>query len=286
MVHLAFYRVKNGLLINLYYSSLIESFENASEHCRRLRAQLPVHYNRRRQFHRPIPSLNPSSSDSENDDIDDQNVVDARQQQGNVSVHSGDEIDGESIAHNTDSSSINADIQSNASVHSDDEVDGESLAHNSTKVSEENSTNEPITCELESEAGSQNESQNNNEIAVGAAGSGEKDEDIKHSLQTIQMDASDESAINSLFCVNDNSIQLNQNSELVLDAGKSAEKRGDKIVITKIIDDDLQMTYTHGEKLNALQPLYQVKLNDPLSENIPFKENVRIFYGLKYLNLI
>lgn len=104
-------------------------------------------------------------------------------------------------------------------------------------------------------------------------------EDMKYSLPTVQMDSGDEMAINSLFdeSSGNESFELNESSGpngLVLGENETAEKKGDTYEITRILGNGLAMIYTYGEKLNALQPLYQIKVNDIISENIPFKENV------------
>lgn len=46
-------------------------------------------------------------------------------------------------------------------------------------------------------------------------------------------------------------------------------------MVTKKIGDDCEMVYIYGEVPKALLPLYQIKINDVISGNIPFKENVR-----------
>lgn len=48
-----------------------------------------------------------------------------------------------------------------------------------------------------------------------------------------------------------------------------------KIKVTRYLEDDIFLTYIVGEDFTPLKPLYEVKLNDIISENIPFKENVR-----------
>lgn len=94
------------------------------------------------------------------------------------------------------------------------------------------------------------------------------------------MDAIDESALSSLFDKND-AIEpeaCNQTAPglvgINLSHNETAEFKEGNIIVTKLIDDDLVMTYTYGEKPKALPPLHQVKLNDPISGNIPFKQNV------------
>lgn len=92
--------------------------------------------------------------------------------------------------------------------------------------------------------------------------------ETKHTLHNVSLDLNDEIAINALF--NDESSQPDANSdeaEMTLGDGETAEKVDGKTMITKVIDDDVVMTYAHGEKPNPLKPLYRVKLNDPISEN-------------------
>lgn len=290
-----------------------ESFHTASAYCDKFRAQHPPHYNHRRQYDRPIPSLNPVSpavsdyedNDQENSDEDgidesrsaqdagenssqgsEENAKD-EQTQNNESVFSDDGIDGNRSAQDSDEHS-NADdeqTQNNQSVFSEDGIDVNRSAHdaggNLSQRSEENAIVEQNRSdENESTIGNGNETsddQNN------AAGSNEKD--IKYSLRTVRMDLGDETAINSLFNngSNDESAQLNENhdlNDLVLSNHETAERQGDQIIITKVFDNDLQMIYIYGEKPMPRQPLYQVKLNDPISENIPFKENVSIIHNL------
>lgn len=62
--------------------------------------------------------------------------------------------------------------------------------------------------------------------------------------------------------------------------------------IKRVYGDDCEMIYEHGVKLMPKDPLYCVKLNDPISMNIPYKENVSLFkftssetFGLKKMNL-
>lgn len=61
------------------------------------------------------------------------------------------------------------------------------------------------------------------------------------------------------------SIQLEQNEK--------ADIRDRKIILTKYIDDETEITYAYGQKIQVLPPLYQLKINDAISQNIPFKEN-------------
>lgn len=107
------------------------------------------------------------------------------------------------------------------------------------------------------------------------------DLETKHTLPTVCMDEVDELALGLLIDVNSeiestsaeqpaadllNSIVLKENETAVVKAGK--------IIVTKKISGDLEMMYTYGETPRVLPELYQTKLNDSISGNIPFKENV------------
>lgn len=48
------------------------------------------------------------------------------------------------------------------------------------------------------------------------------------------------------------------------------------VKITENIGDGCEMTYDLDQKFKPLHPLFEIKLNDPLSGNMPFKENVCI----------
>lgn len=111
--------------------------------------------------------------------------------------------------------------------------------------------------------------------------------DVKHALPAVHVDDDDEIMMNALYDVvsHESGNVSNENDSgdqhpsdalagIQLDQNEKAEFRDGKIIVTKLVDNDLEMMYTYGEKPNALQPLYQVKLNDAVSENIPFKENV------------
>lgn len=49
-----------------------------------------------------------------------------------------------------------------------------------------------------------------------------------------------------------------------------------QIRITQVFADGMEMSYIHGQKLRIPKDPYQVKENDELSGNLPFKENVCI----------
>lgn len=109
----------------------------------------------------------------------------------------------------------------------------------------------------------------------------------KTNKSEIITDTDDESMMNALFDVasNDSDNVTSENSSgdnyssdalvgIQLEQNEKAELRDGKIIVTKVVDNEVEMVYTYGEKPRALQPFYEVKLNDALSENIPFKANV------------
>lgn len=105
--------------------------------------------------------------------------------------------------------------------------------------------------------------------------------DKKDILPTVQMDKIDELALD--FLINDDceiestsakQRALDLHVAIVLEDNETAVVKDGKTIVTKKIDSELEMIFTYGETPKALAPLYHVKLNDLISGNIPFKENV------------
>lgn len=109
----------------------------------------------------------------------------------------------------------------------------------------------------------------------------------KYGLAEVDIDDDDLTAISHLIDENSHADQTNGNrngnadgdvsdvlATIPLEQNEKAEVRDGKIIITKVIDDETEMTYAYGEKIKVLPPLYQLKMNDAISGNIPFKANV------------
>lgn len=105
--------------------------------------------------------------------------------------------------------------------------------------------------------------------------------DVKHVLKPVNMLADDENAIRNLFGDHESGVEANDNNDLSADSiptaslghGETAEMKDGKIIVTRKLDDSLEMVYTFGETPTPLKPQYEIKMNDLISGNIPFKEN-------------
>lgn len=240
----------------------------ALAHCQRFRAQLPALYNQRRQFDRPIPSLfQPVVSDAEAEDTDNETA----ENNGSDSANENDVDD-----------SVNASVAAENSVDSNHSVQNDGSGEVANDDDSESENNVTVSAIDAGDYGvddsflvqnDQNDLVNGqNQSNGGATGS---NEDVKQ-LHNVPLNPNDEIAINSLF--DEEPSQPDKSiveAELTLGVGETARKEDGKTLITKVIVmGDLEMTYTYGEKPKPLQPLYQVKMNDAISENIPFKENV------------
>lgn len=100
-------------------------------------------------------------------------------------------------------------------------------------------------------------------------------------MHAVDVDPVDETAINDIFGSH-TSVDVDENnpcaalSKVTFEPNETATIKDGKIVVTKAIDGDVEMVYTYGQKPTALRPLYRIKINDLITENIPFKENVGI----------
>lgn len=86
----------------------------------------------------------------------------------------------------------------------------------------------------------------------------------------------DDDLVDTVAAENSGRTDINQLHDLNLASNERAalNEKG-QIEITRVSDDDCAITYIHGETLVPKNPLFEVKVNDLLTGNIPFKENVR-----------
>lgn len=118
----------------------------------------------------------------------------------------------------------------------------------------------------------------------------------KHALLPVVVDSTESTAFIDLFntggemavevpadnAVSCNDIALNDSnqdqtlsmiqSKLAADEVAKMNAKG-QIEVTKTVADDCQITYVYGETPVPKNPLYEVKLNDLVSGNLPFREN-------------
>lgn len=304
---------------------------------------MPPHYDPRRQYERPIPSLHASATSDASDadanagargDIDQRNLSGANFDETNGDVES--DVDNELVedAHSTDENSVgnldetNGDFEAEVEnelvgeTHSTD-VNNSTVAFFSSNESSTSSVrdmnandseitemNDDVQTDVDSELAEnahdgnsivgteQNETVSElNDSHVNGGESNiisDSDADIhapqstqdvetdaKQILQPVNMHADDEAAIKSLFVDSEKSIEddddndpsPNSNETISLRCGETAEVKDGKIVVTRKLDDSLEMQYIYGETPTPRNPQYVVKMNDPISGNIPFKEN-------------
>lgn len=107
----------------------------------------------------------------------------------------------------------------------------------------------------------------------------------KSSFTPVRMDSDESVAIGDIFNATENVVSNEANNanadvspsleNVVLSANETARinSKG-QIVVKRIVDDDLECVYIYGERPVPLAPFYHIKLNDLVTGNIPFKENV------------
>lgn len=230
---------------------------------------MPPHYNARRRFDLPIPSLNAipttvasnmnpnvsASTEYDQGNSDDEEIIGTDDGAGavaNEKVENGQNTDAE----NTVSFVENGEnAQHSVSVAEPDDSDVNGDETNNENADVESSTNVSQSID---------------------------DDDAKHVLAPVNMDLDDEVEMSSLFGDQENPVEangVNASSPADLFAGislghnETAEMRNGKIWVTKKMDDGFEMSYAHGEKPKPLAQLYTIKVNDSISGNIPFKSN-------------
>lgn len=104
----------------------------------------------------------------------------------------------------------------------------------------------------------------------------------KSTFEPVQVEQEELSAFGNLF----NGAAAMEAIRANLGPDEKATVNSDgKIVITKLFpddvdsDDDVECTYIFGEKPTPRNPEYSVKQNDPVSGDIPFKENVSFVFA-------
>lgn len=206
------------------------------------RPQLPVLYNARRLFEVPLPSL-PATNQNTNHP----NRIDDREP-NDILGEVGSELD--PIADQL--SEHNADLNDNLDVLYDEE--GTEVQDSFVESSQANSKSN-------------------------------SDDEIKYNMPNIVLDETDSSAVASFFNYEhmddeeQNTIATTNNEEKNTDASTTVAtnetifSEDGVLKIKKIIDDDCEMIFEFGANIKP-HVGFDVKVNDPVSMNIPFKENV------------
>lgn len=238
--------------------SKTESFDEAKKYRDTFRSQKSAVYNAKRLVEQPIPSLEPEEFDAENTLSNVENLPEKSQ--------SVDEIENaiETTVHNESSST-------------------ESAVHDDTQTELNSSQTNEMLCEPsqldDDENNHEIEEYNRNETPSTHL------DNVKNSFTPVQVDNDESLAIDGLFNASENigsNDAIDANSDVspslenvILSANETASinSKG-QVVVTRIVDKDVECVYIYGERPVPLAPFYHIKLNDLVSGNIPFKENV------------
>lgn len=139
---------------------------------------------------------------------------------------------------------------------------------------------ENVREQTEKSSDANNEEQEGNDASVELTRVSQDDEDVKLPLQTVQLNAIEASVFNNMFDES-NDVGNACIDQQVADEHITISPGGTKKV-TKNIGDDCEMSFDYGQDMfKPANVGYQVKINDLLSDNIPFKENV-ILNSIKF----
>lgn len=239
---------------------------------------MPPHYNARRQFDRPVPSLSASPATGATDTA------------SNASTSAEDDhesSDNEELVETNNGAENNEEnepLESAQSTDADDTASGNIVAIDETTTDvTEHTDNLAESHDSDVNDDEANNNDGNTETDTNVSQSSRDTEiDAKHVLAPVNMDSDDEAAIENIFGDQEKSVEANDNSDsssvdliakISLGCGEAAEVKDGKIIVTRKMDDGLEMAYTYGETPKPLAPLYAIKINDSISGNIPFKNN-------------
>lgn len=111
------------------------------------------------------------------------------------------------------------------------------------------------------------------------------DQEEKTIMPNVELGLADSNVIEAVFDSDDYNNDVSSSSNinrhtlesLQLPAGETAFYDDDGILkIKKVHSNDCESVHIYGKELKPKIPAFEVKVNDIISENIPFKENVRI----------
>lgn len=203
--------------------------------------------------------LEPEDFDAENSHSNNESLLEQ--------LETDDEIDNaiEATVHN-DSSSIENAVHDDTQIESNDTNQANEMSYE--QLQRENDENDH-----EIEEYNQNETPSTDL------------DNLKNSFTPVQMNGDESLAIGDIFNATENvgsngatdaNADVSPSIEnVILSANETASinSKG-QIVVKQIVDEDLECVYIYGERPVPLAPFYHIKLNDLVTGNIPFKENV------------
>lgn len=280
------------------FSIQIDSFDNALAYCLKFRPNQPPDYNPLRQFFQPIPSLDPEpqalATGTVNPHEQTNNGTDEQNEQDSTSEHTyserfGDEGEHSGLDNNFDGNITQNNGQQIENPEANEENNDAFISDNSIDAPQQMVNTISFEANLEGDNDLIDEPQLDESDVMDNQIEHDNDHESvdetvsKFGLPQVDINDDDVAAMSHLFDENSQVTNGNTNDEasgvlatIQLEPNEKAEFRGGKIIVTKVIDDETVMTYAYGEKPIVFPPLYQIKMNDALSQNIPFKENVCI----------
>lgn len=223
-----------------------ESFENAKEFCSRFRPVLPVAYSSANLNKQPAPSNVAGEQLNEESDEEDKFVLPTVHMDSTDLVALDDIMTDDSVDNYTndeqsdDSESINMDEEPNDQGENDGNENSKSQENDDDELDlESNLLTESLT-----------DTEENNDTGN---------------------DAEFSATSNDNNLARNNNILLQSCENETVDLMENGQTR-----ITQFFSDGMEMSYIYGQKLRIPKDPYQVKENDELSGNLPFKENVCI----------
>lgn len=240
----------------------IENFDDAKEYCRRFRPVLPVAYSGARSNAQPTPSNDPNA-ERQNEPIDNE------EEKFDLPTVQMDAIDTEALndimADESERSSADCNISNQNNSHIFETTDMDDI---------ESCTNYSSGAEYEGFVGNENsdEAQNgqvNELITLVETQQTECEIVLSDTVQN------DNIVANANSSGNDNDLNRPQNPAKGV---KMVKMDNGQIQVTQTLYDDdgeIEMTYIQGQDLRPKKrDKYQMKVNDALSGNLPFQENV------------
>lgn len=272
---------------------MIESFDAAKQYCNRFRPVLPVPYNPNILNNQPTPPNNVDGQNIENEQENEQENDANSENSGNDNevgesdepISENDQEIGLESAENDHQSSdaeqkfvlapVNLDQSDIIALDSlfdieDFSSDGENLAVGGFESLDNTTHQNPPQFEAEDNGSAINENQTNE---MNSNHSNNQIIDTTNSQEPNNDDTTNGEADEN---VSNEEINILLRSYKPAENEKVALTQDGRIAITKAIDDELEMTFVLGEQLLPIEDRFQIKMNDALSGNMPFQENVHI----------
>lgn len=114
--------------------------------------------------------------------------------------------------------------------------------------------------------------------------------DVKRTMPIVELGEEESAAIQAVLDGDSDtsgSIDMDQDTpEIVLAPDETAFWDDGVLKVKKKYSEECEITYTYGSKFTPKNPVFEVKMNDPLSMNIPFIKNVSFLQKLLNYNFL